>query len=81
MPGQAWNKRRHFSDQVDTEVHHAWGRLLLEFPVCEGVEKEGVKQEGGTCVYSQPVFYEGLAQTQLAYVDHDVVEMVLATPL
>lgn len=49
--------------------------------MCEGVEEEGVKQEGGTCVYSQPVFYEGLAQTQLADVDHDVVETILAAPL
>lgn len=40
-----------------------------------------MKQEGGTCVYSQPVFYEGLAWTQLADVDHDVVETVLAAPL
>lgn len=51
-------------------------KLLLELPVCKGVEKEG-----GTCVYSQPVFYEGQAWTQLADVDHDMVETILAAPL
>lgn len=53
---------------------------LLEFTECEGVEKEGGKWGGWTCLCSLLVFYEGLELTQLAELDHDVVEMSLVAP-
>lgn len=46
-----------------------------------GVEKEGGKRGGRTCLCSLLVFYEGLALTQLAKPGHDVVEVSLRCPL
>lgn len=53
---------------------------LLQSTVCEGVEKEGGKWGGRTCLCSLLVFYEGLAVTQLAELGNDVVESSPGAP-
>lgn len=67
---------------MDTRVisHKVNCTHLLESTVCEGVEKEGGKWGGRTCLCSLLVFYEGLALAQLAESGHNVVETSLCAP-